>query len=332
MVKSNSCHLHGLSREELVAHKEEATEFGGYFICNGIERIIRMLIQTRRHYILALHRSAYEKRGPSFTDMATMIRCVRPDESSLTNRCHYLIDGRVLFAVTIRRAEYFIPAGILLKCFTEFTDKQLFNRIVASAGDDPDHISFVAERVELILQQVSRFGLDQQDDAIEFLGSQFKQTLELPERKDNYNCGRYFLDNYMFVHVDDDEDKLALVYEMLLKLFALVNGQCSEDNPDALTHQEVLLPGHLLLKFMKEQLETCMEMLRQGIIRDFEREPETVNLKDELYLKTSLDKWPDVGQKFEYLLNTGNLVSRSGLDLSQATGFTVVAEKLNFYR
>jgi hypothetical protein len=26
------------------------------------------------------------------------------------------------------------------------------------------------------------------------------------------------------------------------------------------------------------------------------------------------------------------MVSKSGLDLSQATGFTVVAEKLNFYR
>lgn len=34
----------------------------------------------------------------------------------------------------------------------------------------------------------------------------------------------------------------------------------------------------------------------------------------------------------EYLLNTGNLVSDSTLDLSQATGFTVVAEKLNFFR
>ncbi len=38
------------------------------------------------------------------------------------------------------------------------------------------------------------------------------------------------------------------------------------------------------------------------------------------------------GSKFEYLLNTGNLASRSGLDLSQSTGFTVVAEKLNFFR
>ncbi|EIE18403.1 beta and beta-prime subunits of DNA dependent RNA-polymerase, partial [Coccomyxa subellipsoidea C-169] len=39
-----------------------------------------------------------------------------------------------------------------------------------------------------------------------------------------------------------------------------------------------------------------------------------------------------VWSQVEYLLNTGNLVSNSTLDLSQATGFTVVAEKLNFFR
>lgn len=35
------------------------------------------------------------------------------------------------------------------------------------------------------------------------------------------------------------------------------------------------------------------------------------------------EKLPDIGRTFEYLLNTGNLLSKSGLDLSQATGFTV---------
>jgi DNA-directed RNA polymerase I subunit RPA2 len=44
MVKSSACYLQGMSRAQLVAAKEESTEFGGYFICNGIERIIRMLI------------------------------------------------------------------------------------------------------------------------------------------------------------------------------------------------------------------------------------------------------------------------------------------------
>lgn len=31
-------------------------------------------------------------------------RCVRPDESSMTTRCHYLVDGSAVFAITIRRA------------------------------------------------------------------------------------------------------------------------------------------------------------------------------------------------------------------------------------
>ena len=44
---------------------------------------------------------------------------MRPDQSSATVRCHYLTDGTVNFAFTMRRAEYFIPAGILLKCFLE---------------------------------------------------------------------------------------------------------------------------------------------------------------------------------------------------------------------
>ena len=47
---------------------------GGYFICNGIERIIRMLIQQRRHYIMALRRSSFHKRGKEYTDAATAIR------------------------------------------------------------------------------------------------------------------------------------------------------------------------------------------------------------------------------------------------------------------
>ena len=40
----------------------------------------------------------------------------------------------------------------------------------------------------------------------------------------------------------------------------------------------------------------------------------------------------DVGARLVYLLSTGNLQSRGGLDMSQSTGFTIVAERLNFVR
>jgi len=40
----------------------------------------------------------------------------------------------------------------------------------------------------------------------------------------------------------------------------------------------------------------------------------------------------NLAQALEYFLSTGNLVSPTGLDLQQVSGFTVVAEKINFYR
>ena len=45
MVKSAKCYLRHMGRKELIRSKEEGNEFGGYFICNGIERIIRMLVE-----------------------------------------------------------------------------------------------------------------------------------------------------------------------------------------------------------------------------------------------------------------------------------------------
>lgn len=40
----------------------------------------------------------------------------------------------------------------------------------------------------------------------------------------------------------------------------------------------------------------------------------------------------DIGAKMANFLATGNLVSPTGLDLQQASGFTIVAEKLNWQR
>jgi DNA-directed RNA polymerase I subunit RPA2 len=48
MTRTRACHLAGLTRAQLVALKEEANEMGGYFVCNGIERLIRCLIAQRR--------------------------------------------------------------------------------------------------------------------------------------------------------------------------------------------------------------------------------------------------------------------------------------------
>ena len=62
--------------------------------------------------------------------------CVRPDETSATVRCHYLRDGTAKFAFTVGRAEFFIPVGILLKCFVEASDKEVFTKLLATIPQD----------------------------------------------------------------------------------------------------------------------------------------------------------------------------------------------------
>ncbi len=74
MVRSQYCSLNGLTRGQLVACREDGNEMGGYFVCNGIERIIRCLVLQRRHYVMALRRGAYRKRGANYPDAAPLIR------------------------------------------------------------------------------------------------------------------------------------------------------------------------------------------------------------------------------------------------------------------
>ncbi len=70
MVRSQNCHLNGMTEEELVRKKEDMAEFGGYFIINGNERLIRMLIMTKRNYPVSFFRGTFTNRGRLFTGYA----------------------------------------------------------------------------------------------------------------------------------------------------------------------------------------------------------------------------------------------------------------------
>lgn len=55
-------------------------------------------------------------------------------------------------------------------------------------------------------------------------------------------------------------------------------------------------------------------------------------ITDSAYLRKVIDRQADIGRLLGYLLATGNLKSSSGLDMMQVSGYTIVAEKLNYYR
>lgn len=93
------------------------------------------------------------------------------------------------------------------------------------------------------------------------LHSQIDCVLSLPGTQ----VGEKLLSKCCFVHLESGTDKFSLLLEMLHKLYALVNLQCCEDNPDALTHHEILLPGDLLQKKFVDRVEQVLSETGQQV-------------------------------------------------------------------
>jgi len=328
MVRSNRCNLKGLSAAALVNRHEESSSWGGYFIVNGNEKIIRYLILPRRHHAIGLIRPSFVKRGPTYSQYGCQIRCVRPDQTAVTNTLHYLTTGGATLRFSWRKNEFMIPLVLVLKALTDASDREIFEGLVQGENDN----TFLTDRVELLLRSAKTWGLHSGTDCLSYLGGKFRVVLGCPEDWPDFMVGNYLLERVVLVHLPSPREKFRLLLFMLRKLYSLVSGACCPDNPDSPQHQEVLLPGYLYGMIIKERFDECLTAIRAQINQDVRRK-KAGDFYDSKYFLGVLNKVNfDVGHKLSYFLATGNLVSPTGLDLQQTTGYTIVAEKLNFYR
>jgi DNA-directed RNA polymerase I subunit RPA2 len=334
-----------MSPYQLVQAKEESEELGGYFIVNGIEKIIRMLQVGRRNYPMAIKRPAFTNRGPGYTPLGIIIRSVRPDQTSQTNALHYLSDGNVNLRFSWRKAEYLIPVLMVLKALVETNDRDIYEGIVGAAGSEGlVEKQFVTDRVEQLLRTYKAYGLHSRAMTRAYLGQKFKVVLQLPDDTSDEAAGTEFLRKIILPHLGaykvtehQDSDKFRMLLFMIRKLYCLVEGDCAVDNVDAVQNLDVLLGGQLYGMIIKEKLDEWLNSLRlplqewgrTGGWKPFTSQDFQKNFTTKI-LRRAVGE--DIGKAMEYFLSTGNLVSPTGLDLQQTAGFCVVAEKLNFYR
>ncbi|KAF2402341.1 beta and beta-prime subunits of DNA dependent RNA-polymerase [Trichodelitschia bisporula] len=344
MLRSNRCHLQNMSPAELVLHKEESEELGGYFIMNGNEKLIRMLVVGRRNFPMAIIRPSFVNRGNTYTKFGIQIRSVRPDQTSQTNVLHYLNDGNVMFRFSWRKNEYLVPVIMILKALAQTNDKEIFEGIVAQAGTKGlDQKQFAIDRVEVLLRTYKAYNLHGKANTRRYLGQRFKVVLQAPENMSDEDAGTEFLRKIVLPHlgshnvsVNEDLDKFKLLLFMIRKLYALAAGDCAVDNPDAVSNHEILLGGFLYGMILKENLEDWVNSIRMQILEwgRMNNWPLFTSPQFEKDFITQIMRRTNenIGNKLEYFLSTGNLVSSSGLDLQQVSGYTVVAEKINFFR
>nr|XP_057929565.1 DNA-directed RNA polymerase I subunit RPA2 isoform X2 [Doryrhamphus excisus] len=325
MVKSKLCNLHGMSPKQLVEHHEEAEEMGGYFIVNGIEKVIRMLIMPRRNYPIALSRPKWKSRGQGYTQYGISMRCVKEEHTAINMNLHYLENGTVMVNFIYQKELFFLPLGFALKALVNFTDFQIFQELIKGREDNSFYKSCISE----MLRMVSEKGCTTHSKVLAYLGERFRVKMNLPEWYTNEECANFLLDECICIHLRSGLEKFYMLCLMTRKLFTFAKQECMEENPDSIMCQEVLTPGQLYLMFLKERMLAWLVSVKLS----FDKRGSRMNggWSADNIMKI-FNMGTDLTKSFEYLLATGNLSSKTGLGMLQNTGLCVVADKLNFIR
>ena len=144
---------------------------------------------------------------------------------------------------------------------------------------------------------------------------------------------------YILIHLPSYGDKLEYILFMLRKLYSFAAGDCGVDNADSLQNQELLLPGHLMCTFVKEKFDETLDNIRVGLLKEMRVDYTKFlsNAPQAKWWTKMVDRYGmlssgGIGKKVSHFLSTGNIISTTGLDLMQVSGYTIVAEKLNFLR
>ncbi|XP_053316124.1 DNA-directed RNA polymerase I subunit RPA2 [Spea bombifrons] len=325
MVKSKLCNLYGLSPKQLIEHHEEEQEMGGYFIINGIEKVIRMLIMPRRNFPIAMIRPKWKGRGPGYTQYGITLRCVRDEHTAVNMNLHYLENGSVMVNFIYQKELFFIPLGFALKALVDFSDYQIFSELIKGKEDN----SFYRDCVTQMLRVVMEEECYSQKQVHKYLGERFRVKFYLPDWYTDEQAAEFLINQCICIHLNSNAEKFYMLCQMTRKLFTFAKDECMEENPDSLMNQEVLTPGQLFLMFLKEKMASWLVAAKLNL--DKHAQKSKFLLTSESIMKV-FSSTSDLTKPCEYLLATGNLQSKSGLGMLQSSGLAVVADKLNFIR
>jgi DNA-directed RNA polymerase I subunit RPA2 len=74
-------------------------ERGGYFVCKGSEKVIRLLVGNKRNYPIALIRGSSKDKGKMFTEYSVMMRSIRDGYAASIMNLHYLDSASMVLTI-----------------------------------------------------------------------------------------------------------------------------------------------------------------------------------------------------------------------------------------
>ncbi|KAI5185708.1 DNA-directed RNA polymerase I subunit RPA2 [Nematocida homosporus] len=364
MLGSDLCHLAGMSADMRIKAKEDPNDLGGYFICNGLEKLCRF-IQTQKKYVpYGLFRPSLAKKIKNGTSHAVGFKSARLDGRVSIFVLHYLSDHSVRVKVRYGMREYYIPLTPILRALSGRTDKEIHRDLCAALNDDPDMVQYA----DLLIQSFAFHKSYTQNEALAYLGKWFKVLFEVtshsilldgPARtttvekrsiptepaeiqnliknhiylENDIEYGERFLRETLAVHLEKNEDKYNLLILCLSKLFLQVAEKITPDNSDSVMMHEVITPGDIFTEIFADRLVIMRRnlmgyVLGNVIIRS--RPITDTKLIDSLFKAAFFD----ISSVFNRLISTGilSIGNLANFASMQQAGFVIIAERLNFWR
>ena len=244
MLRSKYCHLHGLSREELIKRGEDATDPGGYFIINGTEKVI-----------------------VTVEDLAGNNFIVEDDPSGCTGR-YFASKGSYKIPHTFERKKdgiYYLtftrvksmPIVIILKALGLVKDEDIMKTISTEKNYE-----------EVILNLFEFVDIKTQEDAIDYIAKRIgvAQPKEIRMERTKELLDKYLLPN-VGMEAAAMRVKALNLCKMLKKFIDVSNGSRASDDKDHYMNKRLRLSGDLLIDLFRVNFK----ILVGDILYNFQR-------------------------------------------------------------
>ncbi|KAM0672573.1 subunit B of DNA-directed RNA polymerase [Ordospora colligata] len=330
MVRSLLCHLDSIHDKSSVG--EDRDEIGGYFIVNGVDRLVRFNTLQKRNYAFAYIRTPKENY---MTKHMISIRCVGSDEIGQMNMLHYCMNGNVIMKIFYMRKSYLIPVVLILKALVNTNDEEIFDVLGG------------CQRAIQLIKCFAEYNVFSKSECMDYIGS---RLMIMTNSKTKMEAAGEVLSRCVATHLTSSADKFNFLVLAIKKLFLFVDGKVKEDDPDHSSNHELLTETQIFSTLLRDKIDeslrllrlTCLKPLRslrrqeasksgsEGLSTD---EDDDENNLDITSVRDTFKKFRlSIGEKLELFLSTGNITQVVSSDITNASGLSIVADRINFYR
>ena len=234
MLKSKYCHLHGLSREELISKGEDPDDPGGYFIINGTEKALVKIEDLAANKLLVSESSSTTTRyeGKVFSERGSY---------KIPHSIEKLKDGIVYLSFTrVKR----IPLVVIIKALGVIKDEDIMKYIQ------------LEDSSEVFINLYEFVDIKTEDDAVDYIAKRIgiMQTKEIRMERT-----REILDKYLLPHIglekEDRSSKAQNLCKMMKKYVLVYNGIIPPDDRDHYMNKRLKMSGDLLADLIRANLK-----------------------------------------------------------------------------